>query len=204
MAIHQSRLGGPLSFFSTENKESALRIGTHLCMLTLNGDTPQRTLFGPLSFVVYLGDLCTPEVTDYIYVDDTSCCSASTDLSSPSVQRTAEYAVEWVIAMIWNWTHRKHRSWCFRVRWHLLTLEPTVIGGEPVARVSSARLLGVTLDVKLKWDLHIESFVSEASQRVCMLCLPKKSGVLLKTWSTLTDQSSVRLWNTHVRCGILP
>ena len=81
-------------------------------------------------------------------------------------------------------------------------LEPTVSGGEP----SSARLLGATLDVKLKRDLYIESVVSKANQRVCVLLQLKKSAVYSKPkiWSIFTDQPFVRLWNTYVKCDILP
>ena len=48
------------------------------------------------------------------------------------------------------------------------------INGRQIAQVTSAKLLGVTLSVDLKWDIHI---VVEADQRVFMLCQLKKGGV---------------------------
>ena len=57
---HQSWLSGQLPFISTANRESALRIGSLLvCVDPERGNTSQGTVFGPLSFVVYLTDFFT-------------------------------------------------------------------------------------------------------------------------------------------------
>ena len=78
------------------NRKQRVRIGDqYSSLLTLNGGTPQGTLFGPLSFIVHLGDFSTPCALDFIYVDDTSSCTASDKPDSPAMQANADYAALW-------------------------------------------------------------------------------------------------------------
>ena len=59
------------------------------------GGNPHGTLFGPMSFITHLGNFSTPSALDFIYVDDTSCCTASGSPASPAMQVNADYAALW-------------------------------------------------------------------------------------------------------------
>ena len=77
-------------------RQQCVRVGGELSdMVTMRGGTPPRalTLLGPLAFILHLGDFNIPgPVEDYIYVDDTSCCHASSDPLDTHIQRAADYS----------------------------------------------------------------------------------------------------------------
>ncbi len=77
-------------------RKQRVRVGDHYSpLVSLNGGTPQGTLFGPLSFIVHLGDFNTPAPVDHIYVDDTTISSESDDPADQCMQRSADYSVQW-------------------------------------------------------------------------------------------------------------
>ena len=161
-------------------------------LLTLNGGTPQGNLFGPLSFIVHLGDFSMPCALDFIYVDDTSRCTASDKTDSPAMQANADYTALWArnndmtlnaqktLELVLS-PAKKPAQVINRVvinGQHIAqVINPVVINGQHIAQVTSAKLLGVTLSVDLKWNTYIANIVGKANQRVFMMCQLKKGSV---------------------------
>ena len=52
-----------------------------------------------------------------------------------------------------------------------------VVGDTPIERVSSAKLLGITISADLRWNAHIDDIIARASKRVFLLWHLKRSGV---------------------------
>ena len=48
-------------------------------------------------------------------------------------------------------------------------LDPTVIDNQPIETVESAKLVGVTLQSNLKWDIHTDNILVKAEKRIYFL-----------------------------------
>ena len=147
--------------------------------------TPQGTLLGPLAFILHLGDFNTPgPVEDYIYVDDTSCCHASSDPLDTHIQRAADYSKDWADSndMRMNAVKTKEMVFSFSKS---LELPPITIGNTGIERVAQSKLLGVTLCSDLSWNAHIDSALAKCHQRLYLLSHLKRSGVPVADLLTL-------------------
>ena len=176
------------------NRKQRVKIGDqYSSLLTLNGGWgPQGTLFGPLSFIVHLGDFSMPCALDFTYVDDTSSCTASDKPDSPAMQANADYTALWARNNDMKLNAQKTLELVLSPAkkpaqvinpvvingQHIAqVINPVVINGQHIAQVTSAKLLGVTLSVDLKWNTHIVNIVGKANQRVLMMCQLKKGSV---------------------------
>ncbi len=160
------------------DRQQCVRVGCVLSdMVTMHGGTPQGSLLGPLAFILHLGDFNTPApVEDYIYVDDTSCCHASSDTLDKHIQRAADYSEDWANSndMRINTVKTKEMVFSFSKS---LELAPVTIGNADIERVAQSKLLGVTLCFDLSWNVHIDSAVSKCNQRLYLLLHLKRAGV---------------------------
>ena len=66
----------------------------------------------------------------------------------------------------------KELCFCFSNKPQLRS--PLHLDGLPIQSVKPAKLLGVTLSSDLKWDLHVQSIVKKASQRLYILTILKR------------------------------
>ncbi len=175
------------------NRQQCVKVGdTCSPLVTLNAGTPQSTLLGPLAFIVHLGDFDTPSpVEDYIYVDDTSSCSASNDPLSHHLQDAADYAQSWSDVNDMKINATKTKEMVFSTSKHPLTLTPISVGDSEIEQVTSSKLLGVTLCSDLTWNMHVDTLVAKANTRLYLLLHLKRSGV--------SQQDLVKLYKSMIR-----
>ena len=164
------------------SSRQCVRVGCDLSdMATLSGGAPQGTLLGPLAFILHLGDFDTPgPVEDYIYVDDTSCCLASSDPLDPHIQNAADYSEVWASSNDMRINSVKTKEMVFSFC-RSLDLAPITIGNKVIERVARSRLLGVTLCSDLSWNGHIDSVLSKCNQRLYLSLHLRRSGYLPRT-----------------------
>ena len=74
--------------------------------------------------------------------------------------------------MMLNPQKTKELCFCFSNKPQLRS--PLHLDGLPIQSVKSAKLLGVTLSSDLKSDLHVQSIVKKASQRLYILTILKR------------------------------
>ena len=55
---------------------------------------------------------------------------------------------------------------------------PIIINDHQIERVTSAKLLGVTLSNTLNWEQHINNVCAKGSKRLFFLCLLRRAGVV--------------------------
>jgi len=102
----------------------------------VGGNLLQGTLLGPLAFIIHLGDFNTPDfVEDYMYVDDTSCCHASSDPQDTHIQRVVKYAQNWASSNDMRIHASKTKEMVFSFA-RSLVLAPLTIGKSVSERVT--------------------------------------------------------------------
>jgi len=141
---------------------------------------PQGSRLGPLPFTVMIDDLQTPcELQKY--VDDTTLSELVTPSCSVSNMPSD-------FASLLSWTEDNNmqinisKTTCKemvlglgRLNIDNLPLLSTSLGS--VERVTSFKLLGINLDAKFSWSLHIYFISAKASKRLYFLKHLKRAGV---------------------------
>ena len=135
---------------------------------------------GPLFFLVVINDL-TKMVPIYKYVDDckifeeTSHWSASSD-----VQAHLDSTNQWIVNnnMRINAKTTQELNICFAKSPPIL--QPLTNDNVPLDCVQLTKLLGISIQSNLKWDLHDGTICRKASKRLYSLRCLKLSGVLPK------------------------
>ena len=132
------------------SRQQRVRIGSALSdQVTPRGGTLQGTLQGPLAFIVLLGDFDTPEpVEDFMFVDDTSCCHASSNHQDNHLQLTADYSQAWADSNDMKINPLKTKEMVFSFS-KSPDLVPLTINGTVFESVKESKLLGVTLSADL-------------------------------------------------------
>ena len=149
------------------NRQQCVRVDCELLdMATLSGDAPQGTLLGPLAFILHLCDFDTPGPgVDYIYVNGTSCCLASSDPLDTHIQNAADYSEDWASSNDIRINAVKIKEMVFFFC-RSLDLAPITIGNNVIEMVAQSKLLGVTLCSDLFWNVRIDSVLSKCNQRL--------------------------------------
>ena len=161
------------------NRQQRVKIGQDKSnWLPILAGVPQGTKLGPLFFLVMINDLSTIAPI-YKYVDDctvfeeTSHSSASSDL-----QTHLDSINQWIVNnnMRINAKKTKELNICFSKSPPIL--QPLTINNVPLDCVQSTKLLGISIQSNLKWDLHVGTICRKASKRLYTLWCLKRSGVL--------------------------
>ena len=161
------------------NRQQRVKIGQDKSnWLPIFAGVPQGTKLEPLFFLVMINDFTTTAPI-YKYVDDctvfevTSHSSASSDL-----QTHLDSINQWIVNnnMLINAKKTKELNICFTKFPPIL--QPLTIDNVPVDCVQSTKLLGISIQSNLKWDLHVGTICRKESKRLYALRCLKRSGVL--------------------------
>jgi len=170
---------------------------------SLNGSMPQGSCLGPLSFTVMIDDLHSP-CELHKFVDDTTLSELVT--SSCSVSNMPSY-----FASLLSWTEDNNMQinisktkemvlGCLNI--DNLPLLSTSLGS--VEHVTSFKLLGINLDAKLSWSLHINIISAKASKRLYFLNSSREQGFPQINSCISMLQQSALFWSTVPLSGSMP
>ena len=157
------------------DRQQSVKIGDTVSSIGYpNGGVPQGTLSGHKNFLVQINDLQTP-CPMFKYVDDSTVFDVCNNSSVPMLQESADIITDWSRNndMRINATKTKEMVICFcRNDDHVASIPRIVIDNNDIARVTQAKVLGVTLSSDLTWNAHVD-----ARKRVFTIYQLKRAGI---------------------------
>ena len=157
---------------------------------------PQGSILGPLLFLVYINDL--PEdlkSNAKLFADDTSIFSVVKDVNSSfnelsnDLSSINKWASQW--KMQFNPDPNKSASEVIFSRRLKNTLHPTIkFNNLPVVPQTSTKHLGMILDCKLDFSIHIDDKISKANKGI---------GMIKKLQSELSRKTLMNIYKSFVR-----
>ena len=143
--------------------------------ITLTGAMPQGSFLGPLIFIVLIDDLAAPCLI-HKFVDDTTLSEVLNKNQNSLMPDYFQEILDWSSSNLMNINFNKTKE---MILGSLKNDPPAALEASSniIERVHTYKLLGVTLNDKLKWDNHVHSICSKASSRLYFLKLLKRSRV---------------------------
>ena len=144
-----------------------------------NGCVPQETVSGPRDFILYINDLDTTAPM-YKYVDDTTIFEMCNDDELSTIQESNNT----MITLTDSNDMRLNVDKCTKMiidfsinNRHTVNAQSINIGDQVLARVESAKILGVTISSDLTWSTHVDNIIIKASKILSMLYQLKRAGI---------------------------
>ena len=155
---------------------------------------PQGSILGPLLFIVLINDLpgqIERSVVD-MYADDTTLSYAHDYSSAPQsiivkLQKDITSLANWSRSNQLVMNEEKTKTMLVtgrRLQKKLDTFDLHLsMNGKNLEQVSSFKLLGLTFDDELSFDVHVEKLCTKLSQRIAVLskikrCLPHRERII--------------------------
>ena len=158
-------------------------IGKHISPpLSTSCGVPQGTKLGPILFLILVNDAASEFENKWKYVDDLTVGEIVKRHQPPTLQNFLNNVSQWCLRndVLPKPAKCNLMSVCF-----LRNMNPTTdftLNDVQLNIVSHLKLLGITIQDDLKWNLHVENIVSKASRKLYTLCILKKCKTPLRTW----------------------
>ena len=159
---------------------------------TLTCGVPQGTKFGPITFIGMIGSAASDSKTHtFKYVDDLSLAEVRPANQPSQIEKDVQDLDAWADShyLKLNPSKCKVMQVCFMRD----PPDPPVlkIAGKELEVVTETKLLGLTVQSNLSWDMQVDSMVGKSSRRLYMLNRLKRFG--------LPEEDLVSVFVSYVR-----
>ena len=168
-----------LADFLTDRRQAVRMKGEISNFLPLTCGVPQGTKMGPLCFLAMINDALLDTEERWKYVDD-STISSQINTAAPiytNHQQVMDNMVTWATTNHVTINSRKTVAMLFDLS-TIPTPPPHLSLGNNTLEVAlTTKLLGITIDSKLRWDEHVGATVKASSYRLFILRRLKSLGL---------------------------
>ena len=188
--------GHGLNWLLTYLEDRQFQVGinkTYSTIRTLNIGVPQGSILGPVLFLIYINDL--PDVSDKLtttlFADDTNFSLRHNDYNPmiPIINTELKKIHDWTISNRLTINSSKTEMIQFSNKVIPETNEQVILNGNRVGFVDSVKFLGVYLDNKVNFSVHVNHVLSKIS---------KHAGILYKIKYNLTNSARIKYYNSFV------
>ena len=177
-------------------------------MISVNGDiiygVPQSSILGPLFFNIYLIDLFyfTEEIDLINYADDNTpfSCEINVEEVIITLENSAKSIFQWI-----NHNFLKANPEKSHVVLSAIETKTIYIQSESIQSTLSQKLLGITIDRELKFDIHVKNLCNKASlklhalSRISSFMSSKKLKIIMKSFILSQFNYCPLVWMFHSR-----
>ncbi|CAB4042537.1 Hypothetical predicted protein [Paramuricea clavata] len=170
-----------------------------------NAGVPQGTKFGPILFIIMINDLelASSSTDHWKYVDDVT-ISESLKKNEVSVLQSDLNTIErWTVNNNMKLNGKKCKEMIVSFVRSENDIPRLLIDGLPLDLVPSFKILGLTMNNKLKWQDNTEALVKKASKRLYIIrvlqrCGPPPNDLLLVYFSMVRSilEYACPVWHT--------
>ncbi len=143
--------------------------------LHINGGVPQGTKLGPLLFLIMINDLKPISATTK-FIDDTTLHEIKPVIGPGQIQHSIDTIMQWSADNDMKLNPTKTKQLSINFSFDKYASQDLYISDQLIEKCDVVKLLGVKIQNDLKWDSHINSIVSKASQRLRIITVLKHSG----------------------------
>ena len=168
-----------------------IRLGTNV-----HAGIPQRSILGPLLFLIYINDLANDLSSNVkLFADDTSLFSEIHDASAfareldDDLKKINKWAFQWKMSFNPDLS-KQAQEVIVSCKIKKLSHPSLVFNNNNVLQTSSQKHLGVTLDVKLTFDEHLNNVLNKVNKTI---------GLLRKLQNLLSRSTLITIYKAFVR-----
>ncbi|XP_068757749.1 uncharacterized protein [Montipora capricornis] len=168
-----------IDFLRDRQQRVKLNNNCYFSWLNVPARVRQGTRLGPWLFLVMINDLKLPgeSFSMWKFAEDTTVSEVVPSSGESSLQEAVNHISSWSHSNLFqlNPTKCKELVVCFKKT--PPSYGPIKIYGEKFERVSSAKVLGVTISNDLKRNDHVDTITSKAARRLYLLSQLKRAGI---------------------------
>jgi hypothetical protein len=172
-----------------------------------NAGVPQGTLLGPMLFLSHINDL-KPSNNVVKYVDDTTLWEVCAhDGHDSTIQQSADEVMSWSSDNRMQLNTDKTKEMVIYFGRKPAALAPITMQNSNIERVTTFKLLGVTINNQLTWQEHVHNICQKASQRLYFLTLLRRAGIdpmdIIKVYCSIVRsvlEYAAIIWHPGLTC----
>ena len=142
---------------------------------TMDYGVPQGSCLGPMLFIIYCNDLHLnlEDCKGILFADDTTIYKTHDNIRYLKwcVQEELSRLMDWFMAN--SLTLNLNKSVCMLFTNNKIISFDVIVGNTVLSRVSSTKFLGVYIDDKLNWNLHVSKLILKLKRNTNLLKLGK-------------------------------
>ena len=173
----------------------------HICMKQIVCGVPQRSILGPLLFLLYINDNSSVSIvfSSVLFADDTTLLYISNNLQelSATVNNELSNIMQWLNDNRLSLNIAKTNFMLFRPRGKYEVCPTIHICGAEIQEVDSAKLSVIMVDNKLNWMEHMKCISRKIAKGI---------GIIIKARKSFESKTLLNLYNAlilpHISHGI--